>query len=77
MEAWTSRGLTRFVVDVASRPVHIAGTREKPYQAWMLQMARNLTDPDHGFLKGKRVLIHGREPSRAPNPKLGVAGRRR
>jgi len=26
------------------------------------QWARNLTDPENGFLKGKRILIHDRDP---------------
>jgi hypothetical protein len=28
----------------------------------MRQMARNLTDCEDGFLKGKRILIHDRDP---------------
>lgn len=28
----------------------------------MLQWARNVSDPDEGILKGKRVLIHDRDP---------------
>jgi hypothetical protein len=28
----------------------------------MLQVARNLTDCEDGFLKGKRLLIHDRDP---------------
>ena len=28
----------------------------------MLQQARNLTDAEDGFLKGKRILIHDRDP---------------
>jgi hypothetical protein len=33
-----------------------------PDEEWMLQIARNLTDPEHGFLKGKRFMIHDRDP---------------
>jgi putative transposase len=29
---------------------------------WMTQVARNVTDPIDGFLKGKRYLIHDRDP---------------
>lgn len=66
VEAWTPKGLTRFmvyfVIDVATRKVQIAGVDEVPDEAYMLQMARNLTDPEHGFLKDKRFLIHDRDP---------------
>jgi transposase InsO family protein len=66
VEAWTPKGLTRFlvffVIDLSSRRVQIAGIDEAPDGQWMLQQARNLTDPEHGFLKGKRFLIHDRDP---------------
>jgi len=64
-EAWTPKGLVRylvyFVIDVSSRRVHIAGIDECPDEAWMLQVARNLTDPEHGFLKDKQFIIHDRD----------------
>jgi putative transposase len=64
-EVWTPKGLVRylvyFVIDVASRRVHIAGICHSPDEDWMLQMARNLTDPEHGFLKDKRFMIHDRD----------------
>lgn len=60
------KGLTRylvfFVIDIASRKVEIAGIHAAPDESQMLQMARNLTDADDGFLKGKRFLIHDRDP---------------
>lgn len=66
VEAWTPKGLTRFmvyfVIDVSTRKVQIAGIDEAPDEEWMLQMARNLTDPEHGFLKDKRFMIHDRDP---------------
>jgi hypothetical protein len=59
-------GLTRwlvfFVIDISTRRVHIAGIHHDPAEPQMLQMARNLTDFEDGFLKGKRVLIHDRDP---------------
>jgi putative transposase len=65
-EVWTPKGLVRylvyFVIDVASRRVHIAGICHSPDEEWMLQMARNLTDPERGFLKDKRFMIHDRDP---------------
>ena len=66
VEAWTKAGLTRFlvlfVIDLATRRVHIAGIHHTPCETQMLQWARNLTDAQSGFLKGKRVLIHDRDP---------------
>jgi len=65
VEAWTPKGLTRFLVffgiDVASRRVQVAGIDEAPDEEWMLQQARNLTDAEHGLLHGKRLLIHDRD----------------
>ena len=64
-EVWTARGLVRyftlFVIDVATRQVHIAGTTTNPTSVWMVQIARNLTDCDTGFLRGKRYLIIDRD----------------
>jgi len=65
-EAWTMGGLTRFmvffVIDLATRKVEIAGIHHNPDERKMLQWARNLTDAEDGFLKGKRILIHDRDP---------------
>jgi putative transposase len=66
VEAWTPTGLTRFlvffVIDIATRRVRIAGIDRCPNGEWMLQQARNLTDAEDGFLNGKRLLIHDRDP---------------
>jgi transposase InsO family protein len=66
VEAWSPKGLTRylvlFVIEVATRKVEIVGIHENPCEDQMMQWARNLTDPEDGFLKGKRVLIHDRDP---------------
>ena len=66
VEAWTLTGLRRymvfFVIDMASRRVEIAGIHHAPCEAQMLQYARNLTDPESGFLKDKRFLVHDRDP---------------
>jgi hypothetical protein len=40
--------------------VEIAGIVPEPDGRWMAQVARNLTDPFEGFLRGKRYLIHDR-----------------
>jgi transposase InsO family protein len=60
------KGLTRylvfFVIKVATRKVEIVGIHADPCETQMLQWARNLTDAEDGFLEGKRVLIHDRDP---------------
>ncbi len=70
-EVWSVRGSVRyftlFVIDIATRRVHIAGTTESPTSAWMEQMARNLTDCEEGFLVGKRFLILDRDAIFSPN----------
>jgi hypothetical protein len=66
VEVLTLRGLVRymvwFVIDLESRRVHIAGLSRDPHDAWIQQIARNLTDGVDGFLRGKRYLIHDRDP---------------
>jgi putative transposase len=51
-----------FVIDVGTRRVHIAGITDQPCEAWMKQVARNLTDGVDGFLKQTRYLILDRDP---------------
>ena len=64
-EVWTPRGLTTFytlfVIDLASRRVHIAGTTVALGEAFMEQMARNLTDVIDGFLLTHRRLVIDRD----------------
>ncbi len=66
VEILTLRGLVRylvfFVIDLGSRRVHVAGVAVDPQGTVVTQMARNLTDPEDGFLRGKRFLIHDRDP---------------
>jgi transposase InsO family protein len=65
-EALGLKGITRylvfFVIEVATRKVEIVGIHADPCETQMLQWARNLTDPEDGFLKDKRILIHDRDP---------------
>jgi putative transposase len=42
--------------------VEIAGIVREPYDAWMRQVARNLTDAIDGFLLNHRCLIMDRAP---------------
>jgi transposase InsO family protein len=66
VEVLSLGGLVRyvvwFVIDLESRRVHIAGLARHPHDAWIQQIARNLTDSVDGFLRGKRYLIHDRDP---------------
>jgi putative transposase len=66
IEAWTGKGLTRFLVlfliDLSTRRVEIAGLSRQANGLWMSQVARNLSDATGGFLLGKRYLIHDRDP---------------
>lgn len=80
VEAWTKTGLARFFVffaiDISTRRVQISGIERHPHEGWMVQQARNLTDADKGFLKGKRFLIHDRDAlfTRAFRATLRAAG---
>src|SRR5262245_38744998 len=69
-DVWTSRGLvtfyTLFVIDLATRAVHIAGTTTSPDSAFMKQIARNLTDAVDGFLNTRRFLIMDRDGKFCP-----------
>jgi transposase InsO family protein len=66
VEVLTLGGLARyfvlFVIDIESRRVQVAGVVRHAHGAWMKQIARQLTDCVDGFLRGKRYLIHDRDP---------------
>jgi hypothetical protein len=66
VEAVSPFGLIRyyvfFVLDLATRHVHIGGITRQPTEAWMQQIGRNLTDVEAGFLNGIRYLILDRDP---------------
>jgi putative transposase len=65
VEVCTFRGLVTqyilFFIDIASRSVHVAGITPHPDNSWMTQIARNITDMDNGFLRGKRYVILDRD----------------
>ena len=66
VEVWTKRGLQRFMVlfliELSTRKVDIAGIGTNANGVWMSQIGRNVTDAVDGILKGKRYLIHDRDP---------------
>src|SRR5260370_29876546 len=66
IEVWTPRGLRRFIIlffiELSTRKVEIAGVASNANGLWMSQLGRNLTDSADGLLKGKRYLIHDRDP---------------
>ena len=44
-----------------SRQVEVAGITPHPNEAWMKQIARNVTMDEWGFLESRRYLIHDRD----------------
>jgi len=65
IEAWTKTGLVTyyllFVMEIATRRVYFAGCTANPDELWMVQIARNLSDPEYGFLRPKKFLIMDRD----------------
>ena len=66
VDVWTTAGLTRyavlFIIELATRRVEIAGIVSEPDGAWVTQCGRQVTDPIDGCLRGKRFLLHDRDP---------------
>jgi putative transposase len=62
---WSLRGLVTyyvlFIVELAKRIVYIVGMTSQPNEGWMVQTARNLTDPLKGPLVDKSHLILDRD----------------
>jgi transposase InsO family protein len=69
-EVWTLGGLVTyyilFFIHLGSRKVHIAGMTPHPHEAWMVQIARNLTMEQWGFLSPGQYLIHDRDGKYCP-----------
>src|SRR5467141_3622718 len=69
-EVWTLGGLvTSYVlcfIHLGSRPVHIAGMTPHPSETWMMQIARNVTMEEWGFLAPGQYLIHDRDGQYCP-----------
>jgi len=64
-EVWTARGLvtyyTLFVIELASRRVHVLGSTPHPDERFMLQAARHLTNQIDGVLSTGSVLVCDRD----------------
>jgi len=79
-EVWTWRGLvtfyTVFVIDLASRRVHIVGSTPHPDERFMRQVTRTLTAAGDSVLGDRHVLICDRDAkwSAAVRARLGEAG---
>jgi putative transposase len=69
-EVWTLGGLVTyyvlFFIHLGSRQVHIAGVTPHPNEAWMVQVARNVTMEEWGFLASGQYLIHDRDGKYCP-----------
>ena len=50
-----------FAMELATRRVQLVGLTTQPNEAWIKQIARNLTDCVDGFLLGKRYVIMDRD----------------
>jgi putative transposase len=70
VEVWTKGGLVTcyllFVMEIATRRVCFAGCTPHPDELWMMQVARNLTDAEDGFLMGKRYVLMDRDGKFCP-----------
>jgi transposase InsO family protein len=64
-EVWTLGGLVTyyvlFFIHLSSRKVHVAWVTPHPHEAWMVQVARNVTMEEWGFLAPGQYLIHDRD----------------
>jgi len=69
-EVWTLGGLVTYYVlfflRLGTREVHVAGVTPHPTQAWMIQVARNVTMEEWGFLSPGQYLIHDRDGKYCP-----------
>ena len=69
-EVWTLGGLVTYYVlffmHLGSRQVHVAGVTPHPNAQWMMQIARNVTMTEWGFLSAGQYLIHDRDGKYCP-----------
>ena len=69
-EVWTLGGLVTsfvlFFLHLGSRQVQVAGVTPHPNEAWMVQVARNVTMEEWGCLSPGQYLIHDRDTKFCP-----------
>jgi putative transposase len=69
-EVWTLGGFVTyyilFFIHLGSRQVHVAGVTPHPNAQWMMQVARNVTMAEWGFLAPGQYLIHDRDGKFCP-----------
>jgi putative transposase len=69
-EVWTLGGLVTyyvlFFIHLGSRKIHMAGITPHPNEAWMMQVARNVTMEEWSFLSPGQYLIHDRDGKYCP-----------
>ena len=69
-EVWTTAGLVTyyvlFFIHLSSRQIHIAGVTPHPNETWMVQVARNVTMEEWGFLSPGQYLIQDRDGKYCP-----------
>ena len=69
-EVWTLGGLVTysvlFFIHLGSRKIPIAGVTPHPNAAWMVQVARNVTMEEWGFLEPGHSLLHDRDGKYCP-----------
>src|SRR5437764_12793732 len=69
-EVWTLGGLVTYYVlfflHLSSRKMHVAGVTPHPNEQWMVQVARNVTMEEWGFLSLGQYLIHDRDGKYCP-----------
>src|SRR5256712_13858710 len=69
-EVWTLGGLVTyyvlFFIRLGTREVHVAGVTPHPNEAWMIQVARNVTMEEWGVLSPGQYLIHDRDGQYCP-----------
>jgi putative transposase len=55
-----------FFIHLGSRKVHVASVTLHPNVQWMMQVARNVTMEEWGFLAPGQYLIHDRDTKLCP-----------
>jgi putative transposase len=55
-----------FFIQLGSRKIHVAGMTPHAHVPWMIQIARNVTMEEWGFLAPGQYLIHDRDGKYSP-----------